>query len=191
MKRLKTIFAIFGAIVILCAATVYINNNLVSIDNSGNIHTPGYLYYTPAHTKCVFRDSAVVITGGTNVQITNPSDSLFRELEAVGINWLLGDTAEVLTNGGYFVCPGAAGYGTNAVDWRIDVATKRAGVTTYSAQVIDFTTTGATNKNGGWATFYMEFEAGDKVWVTLTRLSGSGDFTVETAMFNLIMIYAE
>ena len=52
-------------------------------------------------------------------------------------------------------------------------------------------TTGGTNKNGGGATFYMEYEAGYKAWLTLSRIGGSGDFVIETSMFNLLMYYAE
>jgi len=170
---------------------VKINNNAVTIESDGDIITGGYFYYTPAHTKCVFRDSAVVITGGTNVQITNASDSLFRELEAEGISWLRGDTALILQDGGYFVSYSLSGYGTNAVDWRMQVANKRGGVTTYSEQTVDFTTSGATNKDGRDPVFYMEFEAGDKVYPALTRVSGSGDFTAESGLFNILMYYAE
>lgn len=168
-----------------------INNNAVTIASDGDITTGGYLYYLPAHTKCTFRDSAVVITAGTNVQVTNASDSLYREREATGVNWLRGDTAQILTSGGYFIFLNIRGYGNNGADWRLQVATKTGGSTAYSEQVIDFTTTGATNKNGGGAPFYMEFDVGDKVYLTLSQLSGSGNITLETSTFNILMYYAE
>jgi len=114
-----------------------------------------------------------------------------------GANYIIsGDNITVdasgnITTGGYLEAVNIRGSGTNQVDWRLQVGLKRAGVTTYSNQNIDFTTIGAANKNGGGATFYMEYEAGDKVWVTLSRIGGSGDFVIETSMFNLIMIYAQ
>lgn len=69
--------------------TLGLNNGSVTITNTGGISTleadtlngtvelqPEQIYFHYAHSNQSFKDSAVVITGGTNVQITNASDSL-------------------------------------------------------------------------------------------------------------------
>jgi len=152
-----------------------------SIKNTVVMLQPQEIRFEYPHSKQAFRDSAVVIAGGTNVQITNASDSLWRVLEMDKITYLRGDTVYVDYKGAYNVIISIDGYGTNAVDWQVAAARKRAGVTTYSDSVGEFTTTGATNKNGMSKTFYMDYEVGDKTWFVISRIGGSGDFTATTS----------
>lgn len=172
-----------------------VSNNLferMSLTGNGNLKVTGYITSAkPPHSLLVFRDSAVTITGGTNVQVTNASDSLFRVLESSQITYIKGDTQQITVAGAYNVQLQLRGTGTNGTDWRVTLAKKTGGTTTYSNQNIDFTTTGATNKNGGGAVFYMEYAANDKVWVVLTRVSGSGDFVAETGQFNIQLYYRD
>ena len=190
---MKTLLIILAFLPLIAISQTYgINNNTVTIGSTGNIEgdtlkntvvelQPNEMCFDYAHSNQSFKDSAVVISGGTNVQITNASDSLWRVIEMDNITYLLGDTIEFDYKGSYNVIISISGYGTNAVDWQLQAATKRAGVTTYSNSAMEFTTSGATNKNGGTKFFYMHYEIGDKGWFVLTRTSGSGNFTITTS----------
>lgn len=148
-------------------------------------------FFEPPHTKMCFRDSAVTITAGTSVQITNDYDSLYRVLETENILYKLGDTIQILKKGGYNTLVSLRGYGSNTTDWSVKTARKRNGVTTDGEQEFSFTTTGSGNRNGGTFVFYNEYEVGDKIWLTLTRLSGTGNFTAISGNFNVQLFYRQ
>lgn len=161
----------------------------MKLDVNGNIKADT-IFCEPPHTNWSFADSAVAISGGTNVQITNATDSLFSIFESDGISYLDGDTAELIFNGSYNVIVDISGYGTNAVDWSIQVAYKRGATTYYTHSAKQFTTTAAINRNGGEKLFYLDnMLSGDKIWIVLTRLSGSGDFTATTGTFFIQLYY--
>jgi len=149
------------------------------------------IYTTPPHSKLVINDSTVTISGGSYTQITNASDSVFQVIEQSGITWLTGDTMQIDHTGGYNIYVTIGGYGTNAVDWSLTPAHKRSGVVTQGGQEIAFTTTGATNITGNSSVFYGEFIAGDLIWLELTRVSGSGDFTFVSGNWNIQCVYRE
>jgi len=149
------------------------------------------LYLIPPHSKMTCNDSAVTISGGSYTQITNGSDSLWVINEQEGITYIKGDTMRINHSGGYNIYVTIGGYGVNAVDWAVTPARKRSGVVTHGGQEIPFTTTGATNINGSSATFYGDFQAGDKIWLELTRKSGSGDFTFVSGIWNIQCFYRE
>jgi len=156
---------------------------------SEDLIVSGNIKFTPDHSKLAYKDSAVLITGGTNVQITNVGDSLFSVFETIGITYIKGDTLLINYAGGYNLNVSFRGYGTNGADWNVVYAYKRSGVTYYDGQAIQFTTTGATNRNGGSSVFYNEFEENDKVWLVISRIGGTGDITTTTGCLNLQEYY--
>lgn len=179
--------------VIWITATDSVHTKYVAADDSIMTHKirTDTIYYKMPHTRMVYNDSAVVISGGTNVQVTNASDSLWNASEITGFTYLKGDTIQFIYGGGYNIFFTIRGYGTNAVDWHVNFARKRGVTTTYGNQEVAFTTTGANNKNGGSAAFYGEFLPGDKIWMVLTRDSGSGDFTTTNSIWNTQLLYRE
>ena len=153
----------------------------------GDLTVPGDLYITPPYSNMSFKDSARVITGGTNVQITNPGDSLWRctsttGLGFFGITYKKGDTIVIADKGYYNMFVNVRGYGGNGADWHFNMATKKIGASVvYANNVGEFTTTGAINKNGAFTMFVREFDVGEKVWFVLSRTAGSGDFTITSS----------
>jgi len=161
-------------------------------DFAETIKISGNIIYQPTDLYWAFKDSAVVISGGTNVQITNATDSLYRKLiDLGGATYLDGDTISVTKAAILDIFIGLWGSGTNAVDWSLQVAQKRAGATTYSNSEILFTTTGGTNKDGGFSMFRRDAEIGDKYWFVLTRNGGSGDFTVASSTMKVQEFYVK
>lgn len=148
------------------------------------------MFYAPPHSDVSFEDSAVVITGSASYQqITNVSDSLFNYNELNGMTYLGGDTIVIKYKGGYNIIGVIAGYGNNGADWTCKWARKRGATVTYGKASIQFTTTGASNKNGGSSVGYVECEPGDKLYMTLKRDSGTGDFTITTGKFSPQLYY--
>lgn len=159
---------------------------------NNDVHVYGDFRNEPPRSKAGFADSAVTITAGTNVQVTNGYDSLFRYAELSEMTWGGDDTVIISKNGGYNIHFGIRGYATNANDYTAKIAYKRGSTTYYETfDVIQFTTTGATNRNGGFSTAYVELQVGDKVWFVLTRDSGTGDFTIVSGTFNVQTYYLE
>lgn len=148
------------------------------------------VFYIPPHVKASFKDSDVVVTGSASfVQVTNPGDSLFNIYETNGMTYIKGDTFQIKYKGGYTIIGMISGYGSVNTDWTVQWAVKRAGVTTYGDAAIQFTTTGATNINGGSSTGYGEFLPGDKLFMVIKRDAGVGDITLTTAKFCPMLFY--
>ena len=85
MKKLLYIL-LFCVLPFVVSAQLGLNNNTVTISSTGTIqadsvkHTvvvlqPNEIDFSYAHSNQSFKDSAITITGGTNVQITNASGS--------------------------------------------------------------------------------------------------------------------
>ena len=193
MKKIFFICSICFLFSIVKSQIYYINNRYIELSKdtikAASVKLTDGLYYQPSHSKLSFKDSAIVISGGSNIQITNATDSLYRVLETTQITYIKGDTCKILKKGGYFISPCIYGFATNNEDWRMQVAWKSGVTTHYSENVVDFTSTGGTNKCGGGNTFYIEFLANDKVWIVLTRTSGGGNFTVISSQFNISSYY--
>ena len=62
---------------------------------------PNEIYFHYAHSDLTFKDSAVTITGGDTVQITNAYDSLYQVNEADNITYVSGDTMQIDVHGSY------------------------------------------------------------------------------------------
>lgn len=201
MKQLLFILAIIYSINVTSQEAKNINfpkslvistietNNLDSIStDQARIDT---IFNSPPHSRMVYSDSAVVISGGTNIQVTNAYDSLWNISEMNGLTYLKGDTIQIIYKGGYNIMVSIRGYGSPTVDWSLGFARKRGGDTVYGGQKISFTTTGDNNRNGGSFTLYGEFLPGDKIWLVLTRDAGSGDFTTTGGNLNFQLLYRE
>ena len=143
------------------------------------------IHYEPPHSYMTFKDSAVVITGGTTVQVTNAYDSLYRVINMVDITHLKGDTVQFDEDGYYNVFVSIRGYGGNGADWQMTRASKRGSTVTYGNSTVDFTTTGATNRNGGFMMYVVDVLAGDKLYFVLSRMGGSGDFTIVSSTWKV------
>ena len=191
----KLLFILLLLPVLVFSQNMGLNNGAVKIYSTdstniiGDLHLSGKIFYEKPHTEWVYKDSAITITGGTNVQITNSHDSLFRELETGMVTYLLGDTGLVLVDAAYNVLFEFRGYGNPGADWTALIAILRDGVTTYSNSVIPFTTTGSNNRNGGFNIVYLELEAGDKIYGVITRDAGTGDIVTTNGQFNIQLYY--
>jgi hypothetical protein len=182
---------VFTTILLTFLGLSMFGQNVCSYNTGLKVSTAGRLYFTPCENYWAFKDSAVTVAGGTNVQITNAADSLWRNIIELGITRLDGDTMQITCAGVYDIYIGFGGSGANGADWSVQVAQKRAGVTTYSNSEILMTTTGAGNKVWGFSMFRRDALVGDKYWFVLTRLAGTGDFTGNSGTMKCQMYYAK
>ena len=157
----------------------------------GNLNVTGNIINEPPHTLWAFRDSATTITAGTNVQITNAFDSIFRVMESSSVTYKRGDTGIILKKGGYNINVNVRGSGNNGADWAVTYAKKSGVSTTYGTSIIEFSTDGTSNFRGGGFQFYVECIVGDKIWLVISRVGGTGDFTLRTGNFNIQNLYIE
>lgn len=174
--------------------TIYVNDNFTTsgINRLGDAQSdtvviPGWLKYIPPHTDIGFKDSTATITGGDSVQVTNAGDSLFRYEELYGFTYGGGDTIITDFKGGWDVNVSVAGSVDNSSVWKLELAYKRSGITYYDdLRAIDMEATGAITAVDGSEQFYFHSEPGDKVWLILTRISGTGDFEMHKCSWNFI-----
>jgi len=166
----------------------YIKNDLqVTGDITADTIIAGYISTTdtPIYSKAAFDDSSRTITGGTNVFVSNGKGSLFTKIATEGLTWS-GDTCIISTAGNYSVDFALYGTGGNGADWKIRRANKRGAVITYGVSGAYFSTDGASNYHGGSLhAFIIGAEAGDRVYLTLTRIGGSGDFIARAGRFQI------
>ncbi len=70
--------------------------------------------------------------------------------------------------------------------WQIQRANKRGASVTYGEAVAYFTTDGASNYNGATLTaFIVNGQVGDRCYLVLTRVAGSGGFTIRSGRFQI------
>lgn len=179
MKKIITI--IFLLVSAVCLGQTYkMNNNKVSINDSG-VMTSQIVY-----GKSTFKDTACILSGGTNVIVSNGAGTLFHKTGANYITWS-GDTAILMLDGLYIVYFSIYGTGGNGSDWEIKRANKRGASVTYGNAVAMFSTNGTNNYDGESLTaFITDGLVGDRVWLVLSRTGGSGDFTARTGRFMII-----
>lgn len=190
--------------------TVKVNNNTVSIDANGrmtissivtdtlvgDLVVSGFLKadtvkFEPPHCYMSFDDSAQAITGGTNIQITNSYDSLFSVFDENGITWITGDTFKIVYKGGFDLDASVYGSGNNGADWRIRIAYKRGATVYYTNRSSYFTTIGTANRQGDELHAYLHLQKDDKVWLVLSRIGGTGDFTAIIGSLEIQTYYRE
>lgn len=192
--RALSLFILFSVSVF--SQTISINNNQLTITQTGVTVatkltlTASQIDFYYAHSDMVFGDSAVVITGGTDVQITNATDSLWSVLETYEITYLHGDTMYIDVHGSYNIFLSIGGSGNNTTDWKVSMKYKRAGIIYTSVNYYLFSTDGAGNYNGTSGLFYQHFEIGDKIWLVISRTGGAGDYTIRTSNLLIEQYYA-
>lgn len=173
----KLVFLLFFIPTLCLGQTYKINNNHVSINDSGVMTS------TIVYGKSTFKDATAIISGGTNVIVSNVGLNLFNKTGANYIAWS-GDTAILMVEGLYIVDYSLFGTGANGADWELKRANKRGATITYGDAVCDFSTNGASNYDGGTLTaFITRGQVGDRVWLVLSRIGGTGDFTARTGRF--------
>ena len=156
-----------------------VNINNVIIDDIG------VLTATDVYGKATFKSKTVTIAGGTNTVVTDGSGTLFDKTAANYVTWS-GDTCILQYDGNYIIDFALYGSGGSNVDWQLQRATQRGGVTTYGDAVAYFTTNGAANYDGGTLTaFLIGGQVGDIVWLALSRIGGSGNFTARSGRFQI------
>ena len=179
MKKIITILFLFASAVCL-GQTYKMNNNKVSINDSGVI-TSQIVY-----GKSTFKDTACILSGGTNVIVSNGTGTLFHKTGANYITWS-GDTAILMLDGIYIVYFSLNNNEGNGSEWEIKRANKRGTSVTYGNAVAQFSTNGTNNYDGESLTALItDGLAGDRVWLVLSRTGGSGDFTARTGRFMII-----
>lgn len=173
----KLLFLLFFLPIFGLGQTYKINNNHVSINDSGVMTS------TIVYGKSTFKDATAIISGGTNVIVSNVGLNLFNKTGANYIAWS-GDTAILMVAGLYIVDYSLFGTGANGADWELKRANKRGATITYGDAVCDFSTNGASNYDGGTLTaFITGGQVGDRVWLVLSRIGGTGNFTARTGRF--------
>lgn len=156
-----------------------ININNVSIDDVGVITA------TDVYGKATFSAKTVTITAGTNSYVTDGTGTLFNKTAANYVTWS-GDTCILQYPGNYVIDFALYGTGNNGADWQLQRATSRSGVTTYGEAVAYFSTNGSANYDGGTlSAFLIGGQSGDTVWLTLSRISGTGNFTTRSGRFQI------
>lgn len=158
-------------------------NDTVRIN--GTLDVTGNITSNLIAAKSAFSDSTITITGGTNVQVTNATDSLFRVTYNDGFTWN-GDTAILTMSGSYRIDFAVFGGGSNGTDWEIKRANKRGSTVTYGDASAFYSTSGSANYEGcSLNAFIIDGLAGDRVWLVLTRKAGTGDFTLRAGIFQI------
>lgn len=155
------------------------------------VEIPGDLTTKQIYGLGTFKDSAVTISTGTNVLISNSYKNLFIKAKSSIVTWS-GDTAVLQKAGNYAVYFSLYGTGLDSSSWKISMAKKRATTVTYTEDFGIFYTNGtASNKYGGCASNYLLISgaSGDKIYFTLSRLTGTGtDFTARYGSFKIMII---
>lgn len=176
MKKLFLILFLFPAFVF---GQINLNNNTVTISSVG------VLTAVDVYGKATFSDKAVTVTGGTNVIVSDGAGTLFVKTAANYVTWS-GDICILQYAGNYIIDFALYGTGNVNTDWKIQRANKRGVTVTYGDAVAYCTTDGASNYSGGSLNaFIIGGQVGDRVYLVLTRIAGSGDFTVRSGRFQI------
>lgn len=176
---MKQLFFIFAFLPLFAISQQNLNGNTVTIC------PVGVLTAVDVYGKATFSDKAVTVTGGTNVIVSDGAGTLFVKTAANYVTWS-GDTCILQYAGNYIIDFALYGTGNVNTDWKIQRANKRGVTVTYGDAVAYCTTDGASNYSGGSLNaFIIGGQVGDRVYLVLTRIAGSGDFTVRSGRFQI------